>query len=58
MSLETQVKSDSRPVGMRDDKVVAFKQVLEDPITSNKSAAKDPTNYCEDIDDMWDNLPV
>jgi len=58
MSLETTTQSVLPNTLIATDNVVALKSVTERTVKVLQSTMKKPANYCDDVDDMWDNVPV
>jgi len=58
MSLETTAQIVSPNVPRISDNVVALKSVTERSAKVLQSTVNRPANYCDDLDEMWDNVPV
>lgn len=58
MSVETSTQTVSPKAFSVTDNVVALKSITEQSVKALQSPIKKPANYCDDVDDMWDNVPV
>ncbi len=58
MSLETLENTVSLPLRPTTDTVKPLKSASDGSVSYLRSPAQKTAKHCEDVDDMWDNVPV
>ena len=58
MSMETSAQQVSPTLHSVRDNVVAMTSATERSVKAIQSTIQKTANSCEDVDDMWDNVPV